>query len=232
MALTSREHQVPGYRAERILDGVLRFRKSWSRYHRPDDVNHLLKLFPELSLARGLTLDYLLIGGGEAGWIWPYVRPAQKGLKAELPPELAAIPRDQLATQRGDEALKPLVTNTLYRYIEYERTAMGLFEYAFFINELWATKSAAKDAEWLKLQPLFTRWQFDAVLRKAGRALVRVARPDSYDPLVFLSPVGGGEVRFLVYHERGWKRIAYLHCLVDPEGSVERSEGELIANFN
>ncbi len=227
MAQRPESQKVPGHRADYLLQKVRRFRGMWGRYHRPDDVNHLLRIFPHLSIERGYILDYIRIGGSSEGWIWPYARKEREG----PPTRLTSIHLDKLATQRDSGELRRTEVETLYRYLDYERTAEGLFEYAFFISELWATKSASKAAEWLSMDPLFTRWHFDSVLRKAGRRVVRVSRPASYDPEVTFDPEGGGEVRFLVYSGGPWKRITFFSCWVDAQGSVRREPGELVANL-
>jgi hypothetical protein len=175
-------------------------------------------------------LDYLPMGGTAAGWIWPYARREEADVGSGLPPALAAIARDHLAGQRGSGELRQVEVETLYRRLSYELSPVGLFEYAFFITELWSTKSASKAGEWLEGVPIFTRRAFDAVLRKAARVR-RVARPESCDPLAWLNPTGGGEVRFLVYHSGAWKRIHTLKCHVDAEGSVKHEAGALVANL-
>ena len=229
---TLQEKRVPGHRAERLLENVLRFRRAWGRYHRPDDVNRLLGLFRRVSLPRGMVLDYLRFGTREEGWIWPFVRPEGRRIRPEPPPALAAIPVDLLVTKRGDSPdLRPVVKETLYDHLTYERTPEGLFEYAFFARELWALKSSPARHEWLALEPLFTRWRFDAAARKGTGQLRRGIRPKHFDPVVRLDPRGGGEVRFLVHAPAPWRRILYLHLLVDPEGFVTMREGDLVATL-
>ncbi len=222
------ESKIPGYRADRLLDSILRYRKAWQRYHRPDDVNRLLRMFPRVSIQRGYQLDYLRLGGSHAGWIWPYARQVEAGTGP--PPELAAVARDHLAGQRGTGRLRQVEIATLYRRLEYEPTPEGLFQYALFISELWSLKSEAKAGEWLETELIFTRRKFEAVLRKVG-GVVRVARPRDYDPISQPSRDGGGEVRVLAFHPRGWKRIYLLRIKVDPEGMVQRQVGDLIATL-
>ena len=55
--------RIPGYRADERMEAVLRFRRMWGRYQRPDDVNQLLKQFPRVSIQDGLMLDYISLGG-------------------------------------------------------------------------------------------------------------------------------------------------------------------------
>ncbi len=222
------ENRVPGYRVERLLDSVRRFRKAWSRYHRPQDVNHLLHLFPNVSLPPDYMLDYLPMGGETNRWIWPYAR---RQREREPPEALASIARDYLVGERDTGVLRPVVVETLYRYLHYERSPRGILEYAFFVSELWATKSESVAGEWLSLEPLFSKRSFDTVLRKAGASLLRAARPPVYDPLVIADPDGGGTVQFLVYNPVGWRRIYYLECQIDAEGEVKRQAGDLVANL-
>lgn len=224
-----REQRVPGYAAERLFENVLRFRNAWAHYHRPEDVNHLLRLFSHLHIQSGYVLDYLPMAGTTAGWIWPYAR-RESGVDSVLPPGLAAIERDRLARQRGSGELRRVEIDSLYRYLHYDPSPGGLFEYAVFISELWATKSASKAAEWLELEPIFTKRTFDGAMRKA-KQVVRVIRPDLYDPIVRLDLAGGGEVEFIVFHAGPWKRIFYLKCKVDPDGVVQRHPGDLVANL-
>jgi hypothetical protein len=221
---------IPGYQAERLFDNIERFRRSWPRFHRPDDVNQLLRLFPHVSLPRGYKLDYLPMGSGATGWIWPYARPGDSG-HIGPPPALAGLARDELFTKRGSGELRRLEVETLYRHLSYENSAQGLFEYALLISELWATKSASRADEWLGYQPLLTRRAFEAVLRRESSGLRRVARPDNYDPRVIWSVTGGGQVLFMVYQGGAWKRISMLGCLVDADGYVRHEIGELIANL-
>ena len=226
--LTPREERVPGYRVERLIDSIRRFRKAWSRYHRPQDVNHLLHLFPSVTLPLDYMLDYLPMGGETNRWIWPYAR---RQREHDPPEALASLARDYLVGERDTGALRPVVVETLYNYLQYEKNPRGLLEYAFFVSELWATKSESVAREWLSLEPLFSKRSFEAVLRKAGASLLRVARPTIYDPVVVADPEGGGTVRFLVYNPGDWKRIYYLVCRIDPEGEVKRQAGDLVANL-
>ena len=225
---SSSEGAVPGYRLERVVASVQRFRKSWHRVHRPQDVNNLLGLFPHVSLQRGYVLDYLPMGGEASRWIWPFIRQERE---IGPPPELASLARDYLIQQRDSGKLRPVVAETLYQYMIYERSPVGLLEYALFVSELWATKSESVAGEWLSLEPLLTRRAYDDVLRKTRSTALRFSRPLGYDPLVELSPEGGGAARMLVYHPGDWKRIYVLRLLVAPEGEVRRSAGELVANL-
>ena len=225
-----REGRIPGHHAERMLEAVKRFRANWMHYHRPDDVNQLLRLFPAVHLPRGFMLDYLPVGGVETGWIFPFVRrDAVIEGESAFPAELAAMERDRLAGKRGSGELRRLEVEYLYRHLTYDPNPIGLFEYAFLISELWATKSASKARDWLDLDPIFTRRQFDAVVR-AAKQVTRVLRPETCDPLARLAATGG-EVEFIVYQGGAWKRIFQLRLTVHPDGSVRRDAGELLANL-
>jgi hypothetical protein len=223
------QYFIAGYQAERLFESIERFRRSWSRFHRPDDVNQLLRLFSHVSLPPGYKLDYLPMGSGATGWIWPYARPGDSG-HIGPPAALASLARDELFAKRGSGELRRLEVETLYRHMSYEASPVGLFEYALLISELWATKSASRAGEWLGYQPLVTRRAFEAVLRRESSGLRRVARPDSYDPRVILA-AAGGQVLFMVYQGGAWKRISMLACLVDGDGYVRRELGDLIANL-
>lgn len=231
MLRSTNEATVPGYRADQRWEAALRFRRMWDRYDQPDDVNYLLRQFGDISLQAGYTLDYLLIGGRRNGWIWPYARPTGRGQSAGPPPDLATIPMDLLATKRGHEDMRAVEEQTLYRHLAYDRTPMGIFEYAFFMNELWATKSASRAEDWLSLEPLFVRHRFDAVLRGRQNQVVRVARPKSLDPVVRLQE-GGGEVSFLAFQAGPWKRVFWITLVVEPGGRVSLRPGEIVASLS
>jgi hypothetical protein len=226
-----REGRIPGYHAERMLEAVRRFRANWMHYHRPEDVNQLLRLFPTVHLPRGFILDYLPVGGVETGWIFPFARrEAVTSGESTMPAELAAMERDRLATKRGSGELRRMEVEHLYRHLTYDPTPTGLFEYGFFISELWATKSASRARDWLDLEPIFTRRQFDAVVR-AARQVTRVIRPEICDPLARLASGGGGQVEFIVYQGAAWKRIFQIRLTIEADGGVRRDPGELLANL-
>jgi hypothetical protein len=232
MQSLTREQRVPGHHAERLFDSILRFRKGWARHHRPDDVNQLIRLFNKVTIQRGYMLDYLPVGGLASGWIWPYARRADPTPDSGPPPALTAIARDRLVSMRGSGELRRVEVDTLYVFLSYEQSAHGLFEYAVFVNELWATKSASKAGDWLDLVPIVNRRQFDNVIRKAADRLERVARPAVYEPLARLDGAKGGEVRFMVFQGGAWKRITNLILKVDEQGIVRREFGDLVANLH
>lgn len=222
--------RVPGHRVDRTLEAVARFRGNWRRYHRPDDLNYLLRLFRKVELQRGYVLDYIALGGSEAGWIWPFARREAPGVTGELPAELRDVPSDRLASEGRHGSLRSLAARCLYRHLSFEHSPEGLFEYAYFVNELWATKSASRESEWLTLEPLVVRHKFDAVLRREADRLVRVAKPDHYDPVVF--PDGpSGEVQLLAYQPGPWKRIIRLAMEVEADGSASWKPLEVVASL-
>ncbi|MGA9533471.1 MAG: hypothetical protein WBR18_12205 [Anaerolineales bacterium] len=223
--------RVAGYRVDRILEAVERFRGNWRRYHRPDDVNHLLRQFRKVDLQRGYVLDYIALGSSESGWIWPFARRDTPGTNAELPSVLREIPSDRLASEGRAGSLHSVAVQSLYRYLSFERSPQGLFEYAYFINELWATKSPGRESDWLSLVPLLVRHKFDAVLRREADRLVRVSKPDHYDPLVFVEGAGG-RVQFLAYQSGPWKRIIRLALKVEDDGSVGWQPLDVVASLS
>jgi hypothetical protein len=222
---------VPGYRAEERLEAVLRFRRLWSRYAKPEDVNALVKQFPRVSVRQDYALDYFLIGGRQAGWIWPYARRAEARFAGQPPEALSAVPLDRLAAMRGRAEALELEAESLYQFLEYETSPQGLFEYALFVKELWATKSEAVASDWLELQPLFVKHRFEAVLRAESRQIVRFSRPKSFDPTSLVAPQGGGRVSFLAFEGGPWRRISYRTLVVDPRGWVRDQAGEVIASL-
>jgi hypothetical protein len=231
MRLSFEADRIPGYRAEERMEAVLRFRRLWSRYRRPDDVNQLLKQFPRVSLQTGYILDYLSLGSRGMGWVWPYARRVASRASTTVPDPLGGVPSDRLAGLRGKDEALPLEADSLYHFLEYERSPIGLFEYAIFVNELWAFKSEAPAGDWLDLQPVLVKHRFDSILRTEARRIVRFTRPKSFDPVSRLHEAGGGEISFLVFQGGPWKRIYTLHMDVDPGGWVRTHPGEVLASL-
>lgn len=226
-----RGERIPGYRIDQTLMAVDRFRAAWGRYHRPDDVRHLLRIFRKVEIQRGYELDYIPLRGRERGWIWPYCRSSAPGVPAGSPEALRAIPPDRLVGQERGKGLRALEVETLYRFLSYERSPQGLFEYGYFVNELWATKSAAREGDWLALEPLVVRHKFDSVLRREHQNLVRVARPDHFDPIVHLAE-GGGSAEFFAYQPGPWVRILRVQLTVEADGGANWRPGEVIASLS
>lgn len=203
--------RIPQEPAEEILKRVLEFRNSYDQYEKPEDVNTLLSLFPRVSLEKGYILDYILEPSGEAvQQILPYIRPSGED--------------EMLLVMPGEN--KDSV-ETLYKYLDYERSPQGLFEYAFFITELWSTRVSWHAAEWLASTPVFTQDRFDELVDRAPK-VDSLLRPEWYGPEAELTE---GEVRFLVYTEMGWTRIYYLQIAVDAQGCTEQKVGSIVADF-
>lgn len=224
------DDRLPGYRLQPTLEAVARYRSAWSRHHKPEDVNQLLRLFRKVELHNGYQLDYLSLGRGQASRIWPYARPVKGAEAQRLPEALERVPPDQLVSQSPGGALRQLEVETLYRFLDYERSPLGLTEYAFFVQELWSMKSRALAEDWLSLQPLVVRHTFNGVLRQAGSKLVRVSRPESYDPIVKMLD-DGGQVLFMAYQPGPWRRIAWIELTVEPAGHVSWQAKEVIASL-
>ena len=116
----------------------------------------------------------------------------------------------------------------LYQYLDYERSATGLFEYAYFVMELSSLHAGWHAGEWLDSAPIFTQEQFDSFLQ--GAIINNVRQPDYYGPLVRLEG-DGGEVKFLVHSPVGMDRIYYLHCVVLTDGRVESHSGDVLVEL-
>ncbi|NIM95489.1 MAG: hypothetical protein GTO18_17465 [Anaerolineales bacterium] len=220
--------RVAGHLAERIYGNVLRFRRGWNRYRQPEDLKQLLKLFPNVSLLEGYRLDYLQMGSVESGWIWPYACLESAEGEEGLPEVLAGMHRDQLISLRDTPEARGIAIGTLNSYLRYSSTPLGLFEYAFFMSELWSTKSSAVAGDWLELELIFSRFAFDNLLRKTPYVIKRIKRPDTYDPQTQLESKRGGEVSFLAYRGGAFKHIFVLKANVDPMGSVIRETGDVL----
>ena len=183
-----------------------------------------------MSIEKGFCLDYLIMGAGSRSWIWPYARRGEIDEASAPPSRLAVLPRDELAGRRGSESVKEIAAETLHRRLGYEASPSGLLEYALFISELWAVKSAQVESEWLAVELIFSKRAFDAAIRKGGR-IVRITRPLSYDATARLILGGGGEVMAYAYLGGAWKRISQLLFKVHPSGLVDRTEASVLANL-
>jgi len=229
MAKRSSFKRIPQEQAEQVLTKVLRFRRTCDKYQRPDDVNGLLALFRRVSIKEGFTLDYVRHDDEMAGWIRPYARKYDASPEESLPPVIHLFDRDKIAGYRQTSELDELEVETLYQYLDYEKSDLGVFEYAFFVIELWSTKAYWHASEWLASTPIFTKRRFDSFLSKAKKP-GKVIRPDHYGPLVHLEPEGG-KVRFLVHCPVFWDRIYYLNCVVSRDGRVDHSGGKTVADL-
>lgn len=219
------EQKVPGALAERLFASIGRLRRAWPRNRRPEDVYQLTRIFSNVKLSEGFVLDYLSMGGPKTRWIWPYARSQED---EAIPDALAEIARDQLVGLRESVEAIPIEVQTLYRHLTYSSTPLGLFEYAIFIKELWATKSEVKANDWLSMQLIFSRTGFENWMRKAGEVPKRIDRPTNYEPIV---SSGGREVRFLAYESQVWKRITWINLRVDPSGFVRSSIGKVMVDM-
>lgn len=206
---------LPPEPADALLERVLAFRGQYDQYVRPDDVNALLRFFPQVRLEEGYLLDYLLDSDAEGVQrIVPYACPVgSDGAPAEPLPESAVA-----------AAALPLEPR-----LRYERTPQGLFEYAFFLSELRATRASWHAAEWLASTPIFTEARFDATLARLSPPQ-ELKRPAWFGPQAELTDAGGW-VRFLVYTEAGWERIYFLEIEVDEEGRIDQQAGPVVADF-
>ena len=223
----SEGEKLPGYRIQPTLEAIQRLRRGWDRHHRPDDLRQLLRLFRKVELRQGYQLDYISLQRGGVRRIWPYARLERN---QEAPEKLLGIPPDRLADENPGGSLSDVEAESLYQHIDYERSALGLAEYAFFMTELWAFKSKSWAEDWLGLEPLVARHAFESVLRKSPGQLVRVSRPDHYDPTVILEDVGG-RVRFLAYQAKPLRRILQIELQVEASGHVSWQPLEVIASL-
>ncbi|MFA6110041.1 MAG: hypothetical protein WDA75_14835 [Candidatus Latescibacterota bacterium] len=206
---------LPPEPADAILERVLAFRGQYDQYARPDDVNTLLTFFPQVRLEEGYLLDYVLDSDAEGVQrIVPFARRrGSDGAPDEPPPGNAAA-----------AAALPLEP-----WLHYEHTPQGLFEYAFFLSELRATRASWHAAEWLASTPIFTEARFDTTLARLAPPQ-ELKRPAWFGPQAELAAAGGW-VRFLVYTETGWERIYFLEIEVDEEGRIDQQAGMVVADF-
>lgn len=206
---------LPPEPADSLLERVLAFRGHYDQYPKPDDVNALLAFFPQVRLEDGYLLDYVLANDAEGVQrIAPYVRRrGSEDTPAEAPLESSAA-----------AAAAPVEPR-----LHYERTPQGIFEYAFFLSELQATRASWHAAEWLASTPIFTEARFDALLARLAPPR-ELNRPTCFAPQAELTEAGGW-VRFLVYTELGWERIYFLDIEVDEEGRIDQQAGTVVADF-
>ena len=154
--------RIPQEQAAEILENVVRFRSNYDQYKRPDDVNALVRLFPSIQVRDGYLLDYEIIQEGEVVTrIRPFARKAD-GEEEEVPLLLEFLPPEL-------EGLSDQDVETLYQFLMYERSPSGLFEYAFFVLELWSTRASWHEAEWLASTPVFTQKHFEELVDQARK---------------------------------------------------------------
>ena len=201
-----------------ILTKVLAFRDQWQEFEKPDDVNALVQIFPRVSVREGYVLDYIQekTEEGIVMPIQPFARPYDDD---------SWIPMSDSDTPLGREDL----VDQLYRYLEFELSPEGLFEYAFFVIELWSRRATRHAAEWLESTPVFTAQGFDQVLDEA-RKVSDLKRPQVFGPMSRLDGKGG-RVRFLVHTPVAWERIYYLESMVFGDGFVDQEAGEIVADM-
>ncbi|MBT4099950.1 MAG: hypothetical protein HOM68_02375 [Gemmatimonadetes bacterium] len=211
------EH-IPSETAEHLHTQVQQFRDRPHPSSPPDDVNALLAIFPRVNTRKNYILDYMVetsTDGVELP-IRPFARPADDD--SWLPFYEGVVPdRDELVEQ-------------LYKYLVYENTPAGAFEYAYFIIEMWSLRVSRYAAEWLESIPIFTENAFDAELAK-GRKVNDLRRPEEYAPTARTDEDGSGRVRFLVYTPMGWERIYYLESRITADGYVDQQAGEIVADM-
>ena len=210
---------IPEGPAQHILTQVLAFRTRWQEFEKPDDVNALIKIFPRVSLCQGYVLDYVqeTTPEGLVLPIQPFARPADDDSWIPLiDADASGADRDQLVDQ-------------LYRYLEFELSPQGLFEYAFFVIELWSMRASRHAAEWLDSVPIFTAARFDEVLEQA-RKVHEMTRPEFFGPTCRIDG-NGGRVRFLVHTPIAWERVYYLESMVFSDGFVDQNAGEIVVDM-
>lgn len=203
--------------AVELLERILAFREQPPAAPTPsEETGALLSLFPRVGVRDGFVLDYVqdTTDAGVVQPIRPYVRPADDN----------SVPILDSDPTRED------LVDSLYRYLHYELTPEGLFEYAFFVIELWSLRMSRHAAEWLESTPIFSEAAFDQVLTGASK-VNDVHRPEFFGPLVRPHEEGGGRTRFMVHTPMGWERIYYLESLIAADGFIEQEAGEIVADI-
>ncbi len=210
---------IPSETAEDLRRQVQEFRDRPHPSSPPDDVNALLAIFPRVSTRKNYILDYMVetSADGVELPIRPFARPADDD--SWLPFYEGEVPvRDELVEQ-------------LYKYLTYENTPAGAFEYAYFIIEMWSLRVSRYAAEWLESTPIFNDEAFDEALAKARKQVNDLRRPDDFSPTARTDEDGSGRVRFLVYTPMGWERIYYLESRITADGYVDQHAGEIVADM-
>lgn len=207
---------IPSDAANNLLTRVIEFREREVRQSPTQETAALLSLFPNVHVRDGFQLDFVqeTNSAGLKQPIRPFARP--KADDSWFPLFDDEIERDDLVDQ-------------LYRYLEYESTPQGLFEYAFFVIELWSLRLSRHAADWLDSTPVFDEATFDRVLSEAG-TVNDLSRPEYYGPQVRFDD-DSSRVRFLVHTPTGWERIYYLESLVFSDGFVEQEAGQIVADL-
>lgn len=209
---------IPEESADDILTRVLAFRTRVQEFEKPDDINALVEIFPHVKVREGYVLDYVqeTTKEGVVLPIQPFARPLDDESWIPMVDPDAGLEREDLVEQ-------------LYRYLEFELNPQGLFQYAFFVIELWSMRASRHAAEWLNSTPVFTAARFDGILEQA-RKVNDLKRPPSFGPMCRLDGQGG-RVRFLVHTPVAWERVYYLESMVFGDGFVDQEAGEIIADM-
>jgi len=199
-----------------LLTRVIEFRERDVRQSPTQETAALLSLFPNVHVRDGFQLDFVqeTTSAGVTQPIRPFARP--KADNSWVPLFDDKVEREDLVDQ-------------LYRYLEYESTPQGLFEYAFFVVELWSLRLSRHAADWLDSTPVFDKVAFDRVLSEAG-TVNDLSRPEYYGPEVRFDE-DSSRVRFLVHTPMDWERIYYLESLVFSDGFVEQETGQIVADL-
>ncbi|MDP6698143.1 MAG: hypothetical protein QGH25_00720 [Candidatus Latescibacteria bacterium] len=214
--------RIPREQAAEVLEKVIRFRENHDQYERPDDVNALVRLFPGVKLREGHLLDYeIVMEGGSITRILPFARKIDGA--EEEDPLLLDVPPPELEGSSDQDAER------LYQFLTYERSPGGLFEYAFFVLELWSIRARWHEAEWLASTPVFTQKLFEELIDQA-RKVEQLDPPDWYGPEAALQEQGG-KVRFLVHTSMGWERIYHLEISIAADGRVDQEAGHIFADL-
>ena len=209
--------RVPSDGAVDLLQRVLEFRETCQQLEKPEDVNHLLGLFPLVGIREGYMLDYIQTNIGEmATGIQPFARTRDSD--------------DTLIGWFDDEQeQQDQEIEQLYQYLLFDSSPESLFQYAFFVTELQSTRASWQVSDWIASTPVFSAAAFDHIVEEANK-VDSLKRPEWYGPLVSRGE-GGDRVKFLVHTSMTWERIYYLDSQILPSGLVKHEAGEIIADF-
>ena len=130
----------------------------------------------------------------------------------------------------AEETHRADVPDELYQDLACESSPEGLFEYAFFVIELWAVRASRHAAEWAESTPISTSERFDKYLTEVSK-VIDLRRPRHFGPMARLDEDGGSRVRFLGHPPAGRERIYYLERMALSDGFVDREAGEIAADL-
>jgi hypothetical protein len=200
------------------------FHYSEEEIGKPEDVNALVALFPRVSIRTGYILDYHIDDDAErsvASWITPFVRrPDDPSPERFAGFDPIPFERESLG-YTPEEAHEQAAIKRLYRYLDYEQSPEGLFEYAFAMLELTSWRAGGHAGEWSDSTPVFCEEDFKSYLHEASDV---PAYPDHYGPEVRLEK-RGGIVEFMVASPIGTARIYTLWVQVKENGSFDCRSG-------